>query len=101
MYSVCFVKSLNGVFVNGQKVSANIAQEIKPGDRICFGIAIENNIHEFDYSFEMTPCVKKRRLELVEGHEREAKVRKILKESDDKNFENMPGSSGEILKVCH
>ncbi len=99
VYSM-FFKSLNGVFVNGQKLPANIPQEIKPGDRICFGVAIENNVHEFDYSFEMTPCVKKRRLEFGEGHEKEAKVRKILKESDDENSENVPGPSGENLKVC-
>ncbi|CAB3995002.1 E3 ubiquitin- ligase RNF8-like [Paramuricea clavata] len=90
--------SLNGVFLNGQKLPPNISQEIKPGDRICFGVAIENNVHEFDYSFEMAPCMKKRRLEFGEGNEKEPKVRKILKKCDDGNSENVPGPSGENLK---
>ena len=95
-----FFKSLNGVFVNGQQVLANVPHEIKPGDRICFGVAIENNVHEFDYSFEISPCAKKRRVEFAEGHEREPKIRKILQENDDANSENVPGPSGENLKVC-
>lgn len=104
VYSIyyIFLKSLNGVFVNGQKLSPNSQPEIKPGDRICFGVAIEGNVHEFDYLFEMAPCVRKRKLEIGEGHDKESKVRKILKESGDNslNSENLPGPSGENLKVC-
>lgn len=95
-----FLKSLNGVFVNGQRLSADTPEEIKPGDRICFGVSIENNVHEFDYFFEMVPCIKKRKLEFGEGHEKEPKVRKILKETDEGNSENVPGPSGENVKVC-
>lgn len=88
--------------MNGQKLSPNSQHEIKPGDRICFGVAIESNVNEFDYSFEMAPCVRKRKLEIGEGHEKESKARKILKESGDNslNSENLPGPSGENLKVC-
>lgn len=93
---------MNGVFLNGQKLPVNIPQEIKPGDRICFGVAIENNVHEFEYIFEMEPsaCVKKRRQVFGGAQEKEPKIRKVLIESDDGNSENMPGPSGENIKVC-
>ncbi|XP_028409816.1 E3 ubiquitin-protein ligase rnf8-like [Dendronephthya gigantea] len=90
--------SLNGVFVNGQRLPADTPQEIKPGDSICFGVAIENNVHEFDYFFEMAPCIKKRKLEFGDAQEKEPKVRKILKDSIERNSENVPGPSGENLK---
>ena len=96
-----FLKSLNGVFVNGRQILPDAQQEIEPGDHICFGAANENNIHEFDYSFELVPCARKRKLESGDLQQ-EPKVRKILKESDDNSVksENVPGPSGENRKVC-
>ena len=92
---------MNGVYINGERIAGEKPHEIKPGDHICFGVAIQNkNINEFEYIFEMVPCLKKRRLEFGESSEKEAKVRKILQENDDDNTENVPGPSGENSKVC-
>lgn len=90
-------QSLNGVFVNGQQIPPSLPHEIRPGDRICFGVAIENNVHEFDYTFEVAPCTRKRKLECSDGHEKELKWRKVLKESGSNN-QSEPGTSEENLK---
>ena len=35
------------------KIPANSPHPLKPGDHICFGVAVESSAHEFDYTFHM------------------------------------------------
>lgn len=90
------------MFLNGQQIPSSSPQEIKPGDSICFGVAIENNTHEFDYTFEVTPCnARKRKIDCWDGHGNESKVRKVLQESTSENNKNEPGTSRDCEEnVC-
>lgn len=90
-FILVLLQSLNGVFVNGHQIPPSSCAEIKPGDRICFGVAIENNVHEFDYTFEVAS--RKRKSECWDaGQQNESKVRKVLRESSKDN-KNEPGTS--------
>lgn len=72
-------QSLNGVFVNGEQIPSNVPQEIRPGDQIRFIVEIDKNIHELDYSFDVLPCTRKRKLESPDDYEKESKLRKVLR----------------------
>lgn len=88
---VFLFQSLNGVFVNNNKLQGNTPYELQIGDKIVFGVAIDSNPPEFEYTFDAMPKVKKRQADVQPSCSKEAKQRKVLSESGT-NVQQ-PGSS--------
>ena len=82
--SLPLLQSLNGVFINGNRIEPNLYHVIEPGDRLAFGVGIDSNPPEFEYVFELVGRGRKRCAEPFPSSSKESctKQRKILAESD-------------------
>ncbi|KAJ7365259.1 E3 ubiquitin-protein ligase rnf8 [Desmophyllum pertusum] len=76
-------ESLNGVFINGDRIQPNIPHVMEPGDRVAFGVGIDSNPPEFEYVFERVGRGRKRSADttLSSSKGSSVKQRKILAES--------------------
>ncbi|XP_034017877.1 E3 ubiquitin-protein ligase rnf8 isoform X2 [Thalassophryne amazonica] len=54
-WTVTDKKSLNGVWVNGNRIPAEKAHQLRPGDSIQLGVPVNGNKVEFDYVFVRLP----------------------------------------------
>lgn len=77
--------------MNNNKVQGNTPYELQIGDKIVFGVAIDSNPPEFEYTFDAMPKVKKRQADVQPSCSKESKQRKVLSESGT-NVQQ-PGSS--------
>lgn len=104
-YIGLFLQSLNGVFVNGQKIPPVKPWPLNHGDKIAFGVALtDKSSPEFEYAFELMTKGKKRTAEsdLQPDSEGSSKLRKVLSESD-RNIKKPGCSSSKQVSVvtCH
>ena len=89
-------QSLNGVYVNGNRIRPNEAHPVSNGDKIGFGCAVASHtVSEFEYVFELVPSPRlgKRPSQSISSHKlgTECKKRKILEPQD-----SLGGSSSVI-----
>ena len=102
-----FSQSLNGVFVNGQKIPSGKPWPLNTGDKVAFGVPLpDNSSPEFEYTFElMTKNKGKKRPadnDLPPTVEGVVKHRKVLSESDRNIKKPGCGSSKQVSVVtCH
>lgn len=99
------MQSVNGVFVNGQKIPSGKPWPLNHGDKVAFGVALnDKNPPEFEYIFELMTKGKKRPADsdLQSDGEGPAKCRKVLSESDRSNKKLASTSSNKVSVVtCH
>ncbi|XP_073349493.1 E3 ubiquitin-protein ligase rnf8 isoform X1 [Pagrus major] len=71
-------KSLNGVWVNGNRIPAEEAHQLRLGDSIQLGVAVIGTKAEFDYILVQRP-LKDIKLYLAKGHGQGAKAAHVSK----------------------
>lgn len=76
-------QSLNGVFINGNRIQPNTPHVLEFGDKVAFGVGIDSSPPEFEYVFEHVGKGRKRCADspLSSSKGRSVKHRKILAES--------------------
>ncbi|XP_068198719.1 E3 ubiquitin-protein ligase rnf8 isoform X2 [Antennarius striatus] len=77
-WTVTDKKSLNGVWVNGTRIPAEEAHQLKLGDSIKFGVPVIGNKVEFDYILVKQP-LKNIKLHLTEGQRAAGKAAHVTK----------------------
>lgn len=89
-FVLCVFQSLNGVFINGNRIQPCVQHVIEPGDKIAFGVGIDSNPPEFEYVFEHAGRGRKRYAETPSSSSKgsSAKQRRVLTESG--SFTNVP-----------
>ena len=73
-----FFQSLNGVWVNGNRIPAEETHQLRLGDSIQLGVAVIGTKAEFDYILVQRP-LKDIKLYLAKGHGQGAKAAHISK----------------------
>ncbi|XP_049914517.1 E3 ubiquitin-protein ligase rnf8 isoform X3 [Epinephelus moara] len=76
-------KSLNGVWVNGNRIPAEEAHQLRLGDSIQLGVPVIGTKVEFDYILVQRP-LKDIKLYLTKGHKEGAKAAHVPKKSKRK-----------------
>ena len=76
-------QSLNGVFINRNRIQPSIPHLLEPGDRVVFGVGVNSNTPEFEYVFEHIARGRKRCADssLLSNKDSSVKQRKIFRES--------------------
>lgn len=76
-------QSLNGVFINGNRIQPNTRHVLEFGDKVAFGVGIDSSPPEFEYEFEPVGKGCKRRADtpLSRSKGNSVKHRKIVAES--------------------
>ncbi|KAM9338985.1 E3 ubiquitin-protein ligase rnf8 isoform 2-T2 [Symphorus nematophorus] len=77
-WTVTDKKSLNGVWVNGNRIPAEEAHQLRLGDSIQLGVPVIGTKVEFDYILVQRP-LKDIKLYLAEGHKEGAKAAHVSK----------------------
>lgn len=80
---ICIFQSLNGVFINRNRIQPSIPHLLEPGDRVVFGVGVNSNTPEFEYVFEHIARGRKRCADssLLSNKDSSVKQRKIFRES--------------------
>ncbi|KAG7222745.1 hypothetical protein INR49_026355 [Caranx melampygus] len=82
-WTVTDKKSLNGVWVNGNRIPPEEAHQLRLGDSIRLGVPVIGTKVEFDYIFVQRP-LKDIKLYLAKGHRDSAKAAHVSKKSKRK-----------------
>ncbi|XP_029281174.1 E3 ubiquitin-protein ligase rnf8 isoform X2 [Cottoperca gobio] len=82
-WTVTDKKSLNGVWVNGNRITAEEAHQLRLGDSIQLGVPLTGTYVEFDYILVQRP-LKDIKLYLTKGHKEGAKAAQVPKKSKRK-----------------
>lgn len=94
-------KSLNGVWVNGNRIPAEESHQLRLGDSIQLGVPVVGNKAEFDYILVQRP-LKDIKLYLIKGQKEGARAAHLLKKPKRKlNVEEVePSTSKPKLYRC-
>ncbi|XP_051264226.1 E3 ubiquitin-protein ligase rnf8 isoform X2 [Dicentrarchus labrax] len=100
-WTVTDKKSLNGVWVNGNRIPVEEAHQLRLGDSIQLGVPVIGNKVEFDYILVQRP-LRDIRLNLAKGHREGAKAAHVPKKPKRKlNAEEVePSTSKPKLYRC-
>ncbi|XP_026174966.1 E3 ubiquitin-protein ligase rnf8 isoform X3 [Mastacembelus armatus] len=100
-WTVTDKKSLNGVWVNGNRIPAEEAHQLRLGDSIQLGVPVNGTKVEFDYILVQRPF-KDIKFYLAKGHREDAKAGSVSKKPKRKlNMEEVePSTSKPKLYRC-